>query len=114
MEAIMAQTGLATGTTEFEFDFDLTTSSGVDRFFAITHHAQQKVCATILHSSLIDQLIDRPEIDRDAVKTLLGNIMSVSYAAAGALHELQGLVRDQLTPQSASLSRRRPMKLVVG
>lgn len=85
-----------------QVDFDLDTASGVDRFIAISHHAQQKVCATVLQSSLIEQMLERPDLDRSLIKQMLGKIMATSYAAAEAVSELQRLVQDH--PASAAFA----------
>lgn len=82
--------------SEAEMNFDLETASGLDRLIAVSHHAQQKVCATILQSSLIEHLLDRPDLDRAAVRSMLGRIMAISYSAAEAVTEMQHLVLEHL------------------
>jgi hypothetical protein len=74
-------------------NLDPETASGVDRLIAISHHAQQKFCATILHLSLVERLLDAPEPDRAAIRRVLSRLATVNHAAADAVSELQMLVQ---------------------
>ncbi|GAO56373.1 hypothetical protein F1640_01625 [Novosphingobium sp. NBM11] len=85
--------------SEANLNFDLETANGMDRLIAVSHHVQQKVCATVLQSSLIEQLLDRPELDVASVRHLLKRIMDVSYTASSAVSELQELVLEHLGGQ---------------
>ena len=53
----------------------------------------------MLQSSLIEQLLDRPELDVASVRRLLKRIMDVSYTASSAVSELQELVLEHLGGQ---------------
>lgn len=79
-----------------EMNFDLETAHGLDRLIAVSHHAQQKVCATILQSSVIEQMLDRKDLDREVVRKMLTRIMAVSYSAAEAMSELQKLALEHI------------------
>lgn len=77
-------------------NFDVATASGIERIVAVSHHAQQKVCATVLQTSLVKQLVASPDFDRDAVMSILQRITAISYSAADAVAEMQQLVLEHM------------------
>lgn len=99
MEVTMSQTIVQMAGAEPGMNFNIATARGIDRLIAVSHHAQQKVCATVLQSSLIEHLLERPELDVAMVRELLTRIMAVSYSAAEAVSELQELVIEHLGGQ---------------